>query len=264
MRLFKPLQGGRQKDRVVKLLELASVEDLRHKVVQALQWLRQRRQDVPYKVSEMISKCAGFVPGVDWLQSSWKSGAGPVLDSERDWLRTLEIAQNTKPYQFTPVRTAAVTPDRHPWDGYTGTMEFTEISAGIGMFAAAFEAAGMKCVHLVEPNVRALALAVRNCSIESAAPSGLSDVDPGDLQWSHGLVGGPECQPYSSAGKQRAWEDPRSYTLLRALHTMAVMKPWWVWLENVAAIETVKEGAVWGVVQEISELAGYEVRLTQI
>ena len=52
--------------------------------------------------------------------------------------------------------------------------------------------------------------------------------------------------------------------MLRTLHLMAVMKPWWVWLENVSAIETVQDGGVWEVIQEIAHLAGYEVKMTQV
>jgi hypothetical protein len=68
-------------------------------------------------------------------------------------------------------------------------MTFTEVSAGIGMFAAAFEAAGMVCTKLVEPNERALQLAVKNCSVGSEQPSGLADVDPVDMLWTHGEIG---------------------------------------------------------------------------
>jgi len=45
---------------------------------------------------------------------------------------------------------------------------------------------------------------------------------------------------------------------------MAVMKPWWVWLENVSAIQTALEGGVWEVVQEIAAMSGYEVKITQV
>ena len=69
-----------------------------------------------------------------------------------------------------------------------------------------------------------------------------------------------ECQPF----KQRAWEDPRSYTMLRTLHLMAVMQPWWVWLENAAAIETVQDGKTREVIQEVALLAGYVAKLVQV
>ena len=239
---------GRQKSDVVWLLELASLENRRPAVVHALLQMHEERGRARVASVENITKCKGYVPGVDWLADQMDENAPRILQSERGWQQKLETAQRIKPYEYKPPSTEAITPDRHPWDGEVAQQTFTEVSAGIGVFAAAFEAAGMRCVHLIEPEHRALQLAVQNCSLESATVSGLADVDPADLQWSHGLVGGPECQPFSSAGHQRAWSDPRSYTLLRTLHTMAVMKPWWVWLENVAAIETVDEGRVWRVI----------------
>ena len=262
--LFKSGANPGVKPRVVWLLELASVGEWRQAAVQAIHRLGVQRKRAPYRVTEAISKCAAFVPSVEWLDVGSLKGAPPVSESEREWQRNIVVAQKSKPYEFTPMVTEAVIPDRHPWDGYVDPMTFTEVSAGIGMFAAAFEAAGMVCTKLVEPNERALQLAVKNCSVGSEQPSGLADVDPADMLWTHGLVGGPECQPYSSAGRQRAWADPRSYTLLRTLHLMAVMKPWWVWLENVSAIQTALEGGVWEVVQEIAAMSGYEVKITQV
>ena len=78
------------------------------------------------------------------------------------------------------------------------------------------------------------------------------------------LFRSPECQPFSKAGQQKAWADSRSYTMLRTLHLAAVMQPWWVWLENVKAIEEVKDGRVWTVIQEIARAIGYSVRLRQV
>jgi hypothetical protein len=254
---------GAHKSQVVWLLELSSDELFRPKVVQCLQWMQTQRLEKSGGVIDGISSCAGFVSGVDWRPERNAIGL-PVQEHEKGWLKDIETAQKTKPYEFVPAVTGPVKPDRRPWDGYVEQMTFTEVSAGIGFFAAAFEAAGMKCAVLIEPVDRALQLAVRNCSVDEAVPVGLFDVDPSEAEWTHGLVGGPECQPFSSAGRQRAWEDPRSYTMLRTLHLMAVMKPWWVWLENVSAIETVQDGGVWEVIQEIAHLAGYEVKMTQV
>ena len=263
-RLFRDLGDNRAKSDVIWLLELASLPSRRADVVSALRDMAVDRKDRPARTTEAIKRCAQFVPGVDWREHSTKLQPAAVKPSELKWQKDLVLAQKLRPYQFTPRHTDPVVPDRHPWDGHVGDLTFTEVSAGIGLFAAAFEAAGMRCVHLIEPVRRSLDLAVQNCSVPMAAVSGLADVDPSALLWTHGLVGGPECQPFSSAGQQRAWEDPRSYTLLRVLHTMAVMQPWFVWLENVAAIETVKHGDVWLVIQEIAHLAGYTVKLKQV
>ena len=167
-------------------------------------------------------------------------------------------------YEFKPAVTEPVVPDRHPWHGLVGKPTFTEISAGIGVFASCFQAAGAKCVCMVEPVPAALHFAKKNCRDTGDVPFGLEDKEPGDFQWTHGIVGGPECQPFSSAGLQRGWEDDRSYTMIRTLHLTAEMKPWWVWLENVSAIESVAGGKVWQTIKGTAEELGYKVKLQQV
>jgi site-specific DNA-cytosine methylase len=49
--------------------------------------------------------------------------------------------------------------------------------------------------------------------------------------------------------------------MLRTLHVAAVMQPWWVWIENVRAITTVKEGRVWALIKTVAEMTGFVVQL---
>ena len=165
-RLFLP--SGAHKSQVVWPLELASDELFWPRVVQCLQWMRTQRLEKTGGVIDGISSCAGFVSGVDWRPERNATGL-PVQEHEKGWLKDIQTAQKTKPYEFVPAITGPVKPDRHPWDGYVEQMTFTGVSAGIGFFAAAFEAAGMQCAVLIEPVDRTLQLAVQNCSVDSGA-----------------------------------------------------------------------------------------------
>jgi hypothetical protein len=241
------------------------VDSLRPAVVHAFEWLASQRKQGAQGIAHATRTCKGTLKDVQWQPPSDQRPHGaPVQEEEKEWLQRIEEAQRSRPYEYTPVATEPVTPDRHPWDGLVYQPTFTEISAGIGTFAACFQAAGARCVKLVEPVSSSFYFASKNCEGTSGGPSALEDTDPADFVWSHGIVGGPECQPFSKAGQQKAWADSRSYTMLRTLHLAAVMQPWWVWLENVKAIEEVKDGRVWTVIQEIARAIGYSVRLRQV
>lgn len=262
---FKDLPGGAPKSDAVWLLELAAVDSQRSAVVQAFEWLASQRLQGALGIAQATRACQHALTDVQWQGPPDRRPRGePVRDDEKEWLQRIEEAQRTKPYEYTPVTTEPIVPDRHPWDGLVYQPTFTEISAGIGTFAACFRAAGARCIKLVEPVASAFYFASRNCDGTSGGPSALEDTDPADFAWSHGIVGGPECQPFSVAGAQGAWADSRSYTMLRTLHLTAVMQPWWVWLENVKAIEQVKNGRVWVVIKEIAQAVGYVVRLRQV
>ena len=263
-KLFKPLPRGAEKSDTLWLLELASDKAYRSAVAEVFRWRAERRADCDGVLGSAIDTCKKSLPSVDWRNEGCKGDLRPVQPEEKDWQHRIVRAQKSNPYEFKPAVTEPVVPDRHPWHGLVEKPTFTEISAGIGVFAACFQAAGANCVCMVEPVPGSLRFAKKNCRDTSDEPLGLEDKEPGDFQWTHGIVGGPECQPFSSAGRQRGWEDDRSYTMIRTLHLAAVMKPWWVWLENVKAIESVAEGKVWQTIKGIAEELGYKVKLQQV
>ena len=263
-KLFKPLLGGAEKSDTLWLLELASDKAYRSAVAEVFRWRAEKRADCDGVLGSAIDTCKKSLPSVDWRNEGCKGDLRPVQPEEKDWQHRIVRAQKSNPYEFKPAVTDPVKPDRHPWHGLVDKPTFTEISAGIGVFAACFQAAGANCVCMVEPVPGSLRFAKKNCRDTSDKPFGLEDKEPGDFQWTHGIVGGPECQPFSSAGQQRGWEDDRSYTMIRTLHLAAVMKPWWVWLENVKAIESVAEGNVWQTIKGIAEELGYKVKLQQV
>ena len=263
-KLFKPLPRGAEKSDTLWLLELASDKAYRSAVAEVFRWRAEKRADCDGVLGSAIDTCKKSLPSVDWRNEGCKGDLRPVQPEEKDWQHRIVRAQKSNPYEFKPAVTDPVKPDRHPWHGLVDKPTFTEISAGIGVFAACFQAAGANCVCMVEPVPGSLRFAKKNCRDTSDKPFGLEDKEPGDFQWTHGIVGGPECQPFSSAGRQRGWEDDRSYTMIRTLHLAAVMKPWWVWLENVKAIESVAEGKVWQTIRGIAEELGYKVKLQQV
>ena len=262
--LFKELATGKEKSRMLWLLELCAVPDRRPHAIQAIAWMGEQSRSGIGRRPQVVMECKDVLGGeVQWKQE-WDAGSvQPVQRHEHERVKLLRQVVRSEPYVYDPPVTKAYAPDRHPWHGYVGEVKFMEFAAGIGVFAACFAQAGAACDCVAEPRAQARARAVKNCGGVRVELHSVMEVDPGDLGWVHGLVGGPECQPFSVAGKGRAFRDDRAYTLLRTLHIAAVMQPWWVWMENVKAIETVQDGHVWNVIQAIAEGSGYEIRLEQ-
>ncbi len=79
------------------------------------------------------------------------------------------------------------------------------------------------------------------------------------------LAGGPPCQPFSSAGRQRGLADPRGTLFLEFVRLARELRPRFVLFENVRGLLTQKgpsgqPGEVLQLVQESFEEIGYAVR----
>ena len=241
---FKPLKSGAQKGDMLRLLELSEDWNRRSDAIAAMEVLAELflgegriRQSAQRSLGNLQG--VNVFPGVQVLAEN----SLPVREDEKQWLEELVKSRTINPpYVFMPNDTSDAPRDRHPWDGLVYPPTFTELMAGVGVFAACFVAAGAECRCIIEPDTEARKCAVVNARSPAEIRENLLDCDPADLPWTHALVAGPECQPWSTAGKQRGWEDRRAYTFLRVLHTAAVMQPWWVWIENVAALQSVREG----------------------
>ena len=74
------------------------------------------------------------------------------------------------------------------------------------------------------------------------------------------LVGGPECQPFSSAGRKRGLQDPRARTFFWVLWCLAIRQFPSAFIENVAPLLTLEDGAVWALLKSIAVGIGYQVQ----
>lgn len=90
--------------------------------------------------------------------------------------------------------------------------------------------------------------------------------DGADRRWRPTLLaGGPPCQPFSSAGRQKGVEDPRGRLFLHFVRLADELKPPYVLFENVRGLLTAKTpdgipGGVLAMVQEAFEEVGYATR----
>ncbi|HVE45318.1 MAG TPA: DNA cytosine methyltransferase [Acidimicrobiales bacterium] len=163
-----------------------------------------------------------------------------------------------------------------------------DLFVGAGGLAISTEQAGFRTVAAVDLNADAIA------SLRASQQAGILVSDGGGRRYLEGtrivsadvarvtgrdlrpagaphnwrpdlLTGGPPCQPFSSAGRQRGLDDPRGGLLLEFVRLAADVRPRYVLFENVRGLLTQKgpdgrPGQVLELVQASFEEIGYAVR----
>ena len=182
-----------------------------------------------------------------------------------DKITLLQNARAKVPFSYKPVETkSSLPPLRMPYEGCPETLTVGEFAVGVGCFMAAAVAAGMEGAWMSDLDPDALAVAAVNCPAVHTKLGSMFQQDPNELPWAHVLVGGACCQPFSKMGRQRGWEDERAYSTLRMLHNTATLLPWFLVAENVLNILDIHDGQVWGLIQGVFQLMGYDVQAVRV
>lgn len=139
---------------------------------------------------------------------------------------------------------------------------FVDLFCGAGGMTQGLLKAGFKPVASVEVNPVASETYTRNfqechhfCGdIETFNPKNWQ----GDLLSTevHLVVGGPPCQGFSVAGKRNP-EDNRNRLFQEFIRIVAEIRPWYVVMENVPGILTIKNGAVKKAICDAFAAIGY-------
>jgi DNA (cytosine-5)-methyltransferase 1 len=139
---------------------------------------------------------------------------------------------------------------------------FVDLFCGAGGISQGLVQAGFKPVASVEVNEIASATYTKNfpqchhfCGDieEFDSISWLSQASFSEI---HLVIGGPPCQGFSVAGK-RDPNDPRNFLFYQFLRVVSEIKPWYVIMENVPGILTMKKGAVKESICEAFREIGY-------
>lgn len=158
------------------------------------------------------------------------------------------------PYKiFIEVESASV-----PTVDYT----FVDLFCGAGGMTQGLVQAGFRPVASVEINPIASATHQKNfpqChhfhgDIKDFSPTNsLSEIGSPEV---HLVVGGPPCQGFSVAGK-RDPNDPRNHLFQEFVRVVSEIRPWYVVMENVPGILTMRKGAVWSAICKAFDSIGY-------
>jgi site-specific DNA-cytosine methylase len=159
------------------------------------------------------------------------------------------------------VEAAAI--DRSPWAGFSGTFYFGEVAAGTGSFIRYASELGMECLWFSEKDEDLHAAAQAEAGPTAECYGDLLLLDPLQLPEVPAdglflLIGGPECQPFSRAGKGQNLYDLRARTLLWIVWCLAVRQFDGAFVENVENLLYIKGGRVMGTILALLEGLGYQ------
>jgi len=142
------------------------------------------------------------------------------------------------------------------------TYNFIDLFCGAGGITQGFSQAGFNPIASAEINPIASATHNRNfpnchhfCGDIKAFQTRewLSQIGSPSV---HLVVGGPPCQGFSVAGK-RDPNDPRNHLFQEFIRIVSEVRPWYVVMENVPGILTLKKGQVKQSIFETFEAIGY-------
>jgi DNA (cytosine-5)-methyltransferase 1 len=137
---------------------------------------------------------------------------------------------------------------------------FIDLFCGCGGLTQGFFQAGMNpvgSVEVVEIAANTHKLNFPNCNIYNGD---IKDIEPkkyfGKKNVIHLVIGGPPCQGFSVAGK-RDPNDPRNKLFYEFVRVVDELKPWYIMLENVPGILTMKKGKIKEAIIKEFENIGY-------
>lgn len=142
-------------------------------------------------------------------------------------------------------------------------MKFIDLFAGIGGFRLGMEAAGHECVAFCEIDkfARKSYKAIHDTegevemhditTVSDESVRGLGDIDI--------ICGGFPCQAFSIAGKRRGFEDTRGTLFFEIARFASVLRPSYLFLENVKGLLNHERGATFETILRALDELGYDV-----
>ena len=142
-------------------------------------------------------------------------------------------------------------------------MKFLDLFAGIGGFRLGMERAGHECIGFCEIDkfARASYKAIHDTTgeIELHDITTVSDDFIRSIGNVDVICGGFPCQAFSIAGKRRGFEDTRGTLFFQIARFASILKPRYLFLENVKGLLHHDGGATFGTILETLEELGYNV-----
>lgn len=141
---------------------------------------------------------------------------------------------------------------------------FVDVFSGAGGMSQGLFKAGFKPIVSVEINEIASASYQRNFPNCFHICDDIHNFNPLDTLKKinapeiHLVVGGPPCQGFSVAGKRKE-NDPRNFLFQEFIRVVAEVNPWYVVMENVPGILTMKKGAITDKIFQSFDEIGYRV-----
>ena len=142
-------------------------------------------------------------------------------------------------------------------------MKFIDLFAGIGGFRFGMESAGHECVAFCEIDkfARASYKAIHNTEgeIELHDITQVTDNEIRSIGHVDAICGGFPCQAFSIAGNRRGFEDTRGTLFFEVARFASILKPKYLFLENVKGLLNHDKGDTFEVILSALDELGYDV-----
>lgn len=142
-------------------------------------------------------------------------------------------------------------------------MKFIDLFAGIGGFRLGMESAGHECVAFCEIDkfARASYKAIHNTEgeIELHDITQVTDDEIRNIGHVDAICGGFPCQAFSIAGRRRGFEDTRGTLFFEIARFASILKPKYLFLENVKGLLNHDKGNTFEVILSALDELGYDV-----
>ena len=142
-------------------------------------------------------------------------------------------------------------------------MKFIDLFAGIGGFRFGMESAGHECVAFCEIDkfARASYKAIHNTEgeIELHDITTVTDDEIRNIGHVDAICGGFPCQAFSIAGHRRGFEDARGTLFFEIARFAAILKPKYLFFENVKGLLNHDKGNTFEVILSALDELGYDV-----
>ena len=142
-------------------------------------------------------------------------------------------------------------------------MKFIDLFAGIGGFRFGMESAGHECVAFCEIDkfARASYKAIHNTEgeIELHDITTVTDDEIRNIGHVDVICGGFPCQAFSIAGHRRGFEDTRGTLFFEIARFAAILKPKYLFLENVKGLLNHDKGDTFETILSALDELGYDV-----
>ena len=142
-------------------------------------------------------------------------------------------------------------------------MKFIDLFAGIGGFRLGMESAGHECVAFCEIDkfARASYKAIHNTEgeIELHDITTVTDDEIRNIGHVDAICGGFPCQAFSIAGARRGFEDTRGTLFFEIARFAAILKPKYLFLENVKGLLNHDKGDTFETILSALDELGYDV-----
>lgn len=133
---------------------------------------------------------------------------------------------------------------------------FADLCAGIGGFRLGLESIGGQCLYSCEIDKDCERTYNSNFS-SNFDHSDINTINENDFPYVDILCAGFPCQPFSIAGKQKGFEDPRGNIVFKISSIAKASKPKIIFLENVSNLLKMDSGKAFQLIKNSIENAGY-------